>query len=242
MNSSVTIEKYQRILKANDKFERIAHLLGITKREVERSPLSNFNDAMRSVELLLNDKGAPPSIEFHSSNKTTFYRKPFNQFNLAEFIQGYSFSVDNDVLGLTVLSYRKVLNPKAKIDAFIFEDLDYFIDKRRPVFCGLDWKSVKSTVIEFYDFRDQVLQKYYEKDSDDLDNKEEDEQYIQELDRRDQIEIENERRREKLKAAYMWEKMIFDLAGGDVTKFETVLNMNVVLVFNLLNMKKTFKI
>jgi hypothetical protein len=48
-----------------------------------------------------------------------------------------------------------------------------------------------------------------------------------------------EQKREKEKQKFAWESTIMDLCNDDLSKFNDILNMSVVLVFNILGMKKT---
>ena len=56
------------------------------------------------------------------------------------------------------------------------------------------------------------------------------------------VEYRKELLRQQSKAKFSWENTIYGLANGDITKFNDVFGQKVILVFNVLGMKKTFEV
>ena len=61
---------------------------------------------------------------------------------------------------------------------------------------------------------------------------------IDDLDEETKREIAEEERLDK----FSWERLIYSLTDGDITKTDKVLNLSVVYVFNVLSMKKALDI
>ena len=43
--------------------------------------------------------------------------------------------------------------------------------------------------------------------------------------------------KEKTQAAFAWESLLWDLSGGDITKWDHLFKTSLILVFNTLSMK-----
>ena len=61
---------------------------------------------------------------------------------------------------------------------------------------------------------------------------------VEELDEETKKEIEEEERLDK----FSWERLIYSLTDGDITKTDKVLSLPVVYVFNVLSMKKALNL
>lgn len=61
---------------------------------------------------------------------------------------------------------------------------------------------------------------------------------IEDLEEEDKKEIEQEEQLDK----FSWERLIYSLCDGDLTKTDQVLNLGLTYCFNMLSMKKAFDV
>lgn len=66
----------------------------------------------------------------------------------------------------------------------------------------------------------------------------------EELDEEDleDINVQKEIEREKLQETFSWELILYNLTQGDITKYDTILNLPLIFILNQLSFKKTFNL
>ena len=230
---NLSVKKYGQLIGVKDTFKKLSIVSGKSIHELERVTFDELKELKKEAKPLIDETAPSTPCDYIFANDVSFYPKPLNTMTLAEFIDGYFMAINKDVVGIVVLLYRIKLKSD-EIGRDEWEDWGGFTHKRRELFEDIDWFEVKKHVEDFYRFKDKILKEYYE-------NHEEEDLYNG-LSEEEKKIVQEEERKEEVKNQYMWEQMIYQLSNGDVTKFNQILDMNVVLIFNLVNMKKTLNI
>jgi len=55
-------------------------------------------------------------------------------------------------------------------------------------------------------------------------------------------EVVKQVQKEKTQNKWSWELILFDLANGDITKYNNILNLPFIMILNMLSVKKTFNL
>jgi len=229
----LSVKKYGQLIGVKDTFKKLSIVSGHSLHTLEGMALNELKEIKEEAEPLLKETADATPCDYIYAYEESFYPKPLNTMTLAEFIDGYHMAINKDVVGIVALLYRLRIK-SSEIGRDEWEDWGGFTHKRRKFFEDVDWFEVKKHVESFYKFKDQILKEYYE-------NHEEEDIY-KGLTPEERKIVEEEEKKEEVKKQYMWEQMLYQLANGDITKFEQILDMNVVLVFNIVNMKKTLNI
>ena len=117
----------------------------------------------------------------------------------------------------------------------------YSRTERAEEFSNIKIGEIYGVVVEFLNFRASFMKRYETLFNDDgLDDGLEEGTEIEE--ERKTIAGENEKDAEKKRARWSWEKLIFDMCDGDITKYETVITMPLVFVFNTLSMRADLRV
>ena len=117
----------------------------------------------------------------------------------------------------------------------VFEPLKFNLDQRKELFSEVLINDCFGAVVGFVKFKENFYNTY-----ENLFNP------IVESDENEEVEMDSEDLRaeeeEKKLNAFSWERLIYDLCGGDLTKVDQMTDLPLILVFNMLSMKRTFGI
>lgn len=153
----------------------------------------------------------------------------FHNIKLGEFIdvEHYISDLQNIPILLAILYHRfkysefnvlelepYVYNPKDRVE--IFEELSMY-----------DCFGVIKAYISFHDM---IMENYKELFYSEPSDEDEEEEMTEEV--RKEIEEENKQKK------FSWEKLIYTISNDDITKFDKVTDLNLILVLNYLSMKK----
>jgi hypothetical protein len=163
------------------------------------------------------------------------YLKPMNELTLGEFIDlEYYFTSD-------------YITNLPKICAILYQVPSAFEDDQ-PIFEGksiakasqlahrfLDQPitSVYGVLTEYIKFRDQFINQHHNLMSEDMDDD------ISEI---EDPEEKKEAEKQKASNKWGWEQLIWSMCNGDITKYDEVIKMKLVLIFNFLAMRKELDI
>lgn len=163
------------------------------------------------------------------------YLKPMNELTLGEFIDLEYYFTSDYIVNLP------------KICAILYQVPSTFIDDQ-PVFKGaniakasqlahrfLDQPitSVYGVLTEYIKFRDQFINQHHNLMNEDIED---------DLEDIDDPEERKEAEKKKSSNKWGWEQMIWSMCNGDITKYDEVINMKLVLIFNFLAMRKELEI
>jgi hypothetical protein len=156
--------------------------------------------------------------------------KPFSKLTLGEFIDlEYYFSnnyLDN-FCHILALLYRRTSKNVYGDD--IIEPYEYSPKDRLDWYLDYPITDVYGIIPEYLKYRENFTNTYTNLLIDVVP----DDEVLEDAD-----EIK-EQKREQEKQKFAWESTIMALCNDDLSKFNSILNMSVVLVFNILGMKKT---
>ena len=156
--------------------------------------------------------------------------KPFTKISLGEFIDLEHYFSNNYLdhfCHILALLYRRTSKNVYGDD--IIEPYNYSPSDRLDWFLDYKITDVYGLIPEYIKFRENFTNTYTNLLVDVVPDDEV-------LDDVDEIK---EQKREQEKQKFAWESTIMALCNDDLSKFNSILDMSVVLVFNILGMKKT---
>lgn len=145
------------------------------------------------------------------------------RLSLGEFIDLEHYFANDYIKNLTnicAIRYRKA-----------DEKYNYDPTDRANEFNELPITDVYGIIPEYLKFREEFIKAYENLFMPDIEE-------TDDLDAEDKKEEEEEKRVQK----WSWERVIYDLCNGDITKTEQVTELPLVMVFNFLSMKHELKI
>jgi len=193
--------------------------------DFEELDIDELSELTSQIKWLQSD----PSRRY--KNKLDKYvLKPFSKLTLGEFIDlEYYFSnnyLDN-FCHILALLYRRTSKNVYGDD--IIEPYDYSPKDRLDWYLDYPITDVYGIIPEYLKYRESFTNTYTNLLVDVVP----DDEVLEDVD-----EIK-EQKREQEKQKFAWESTIMALCNDDLSKFNDILNMSVVLVFNILGMKKT---
>jgi hypothetical protein len=154
--------------------------------------------------------------------------KPFSELKFGEFIDlEYYFSNDfvKNLTTICAVCYRKkVVNEWGEE---VYEPYRYDPTKRAHWFEDESITLTYGLIPEYLSFRDNLMSAYENLFMPDIEETDE------ELDPEDLKEEQEEKKYKK----WGWEKVIYDLAGEDITKADQITDLPLIMVLNFMSMK-----
>lgn len=185
------------------------------------------------TDILKSLNGLKEGCKIINIDGINFNKKPFHKLTLGEYIDLEYYLVNKKYLELIATIYRVVIEDSTKGE--VWEEHGSYIDIRANMFLEVDCNLVLGVVAEYNDWRDNFILK--NKEFFQVDQEEED---LSLLSKADLEEIKKAERAEANKKQFAWERLIMDLCNDDITKFNDVTRLPVILVFNILSMKKIY--
>lgn len=197
--------------------------------ELEEMSFSEIVGFEKRLEWLTSEprKGIVPEIG-------KYKYKGLNELTLGEFIDLSHFFAENFVVNLPVIC--AILYRQQKTNEWnetIVEPYDYDPRKRSHIFTEIPICSVYGIISEFIKYKEDFEATYSTLFKPDLSD-----EPIEDLEEEDKKEIEQEEQLDK----FSWERLIYSLCDGDLTKTDQVLNLGLTYCFNMLSMKKAFDV
>lgn len=201
----------------------------IDPEEIWEWPKDKLNKYFNTVKLILNASSS--SSEVLELNDYTFYKIPFNKLTLGSYIDLEYYSSEPDgLVKMIAILYRQKYQENS-ISEIVYEPYKNWIEERLPLFLEANVADVVGIKSEYLTWRTNLIKHYNglfdseteEPDEDDL---------TDELGRINAMKI---RKMEEQRKQFNWENIILKLCNGDATKFESCLEIPVVLFFNILS-------
>lgn len=174
------------------------------------------------------------------SNINNLLLKEFNSLNLGEFIDLEHFFSEDYIKNLHIIC--AILYKKNKLDEWdnlIFEPYEYNIFERSNQFLEEPITNVYGIIKEYLSWKKNFVESYnIFQDEPDITE----EEMYDGLDEDEIKELQEDLEKGESIKKWNWERIIYNLCNSDVTKFNDVLNMNIILVFNILSMKNDLKL
>lgn len=230
-----TIDRANYDLLSQYYIECVAVYLDVDTEEVEEM---SYDEVLSLFEELSNKiKSTREGCNSFSIDGFEFYKKPLNQLTLAEFIDLEHYLQNGQEVEMICVLYR-LKEKEHHFKADEWEEYGNFVNKRKELFLELDAFSVLGIVREYMLWRDSFFQSYSSFFSLGEDEAAEEED-LAELTGKEKRDYLNELAKERQMQQYAYEKLIMDLAGGDITKTKDVLSLGLIYVFNIKSMLKT---
>ena len=193
--------------------------------EFEELDIDELGELTKQIKWVQSD----PSRRY--KNKLDKYvLKPFSKLTLGEFIDLEHYFSNNYLdhfCHILALLYRRTSKNVYGDD--IIEPYNYSPSDRLDWYLDYKITDVYGLIPEYIKFRENFTNTYTNLLVDVVP----DDEVLEDAD-----EIK-EQKREQEKQKFAWESTIMALCNDDLSKFNDILNMSVVLVFNILGMKKT---
>ena len=191
----------------------------------EELELNELSELTKQIKWLQSD----PSRRY--KNKLDNYvLKPYSKLSLGEFIDLEHYFSNNYLdhfCHILALLYRRTSKNIYGDD--IIEPYNYSPSDRLDWYLDYKITDVYGIIPEYLKYRENFTNTYTNLLVDVVT----DDEVLEDAD-----EIK-EQKREQQKQKFAWESTIMALCNDDLSKFNSILNMSVVLVFNILGMKKT---
>jgi len=204
----------------------------VTDTDIDELEELSFNE-LTEIERKLTWLTSEPSKQITREIKEYTY-KGLDDLRLGEFIDLNHFFSENFVDNLPTICailYRQTR--KNEWNETIIEPYDYDPKSRSGLFMEVGITQVYGLISLFLEYKSNFENTYANLFKPDLSD-----EPIEELDEETKKEIEEEEQLDK----FSWERLIYFLTDGDITKTDKVLSLPVVYVFNVLSMKKALNL
>jgi hypothetical protein len=210
----------------------------VTDTDIDELEELSFNELV-AIEKQLVWLTSEPSknVATELNNNFAFgslHYKGLDNLTLGEFIDLNHYFSENFVEELPTIA--AILYRQTKVNEWnetIIEPYDYDPRNRRELFMEVGITQIYGIITSFLEYKSNFEQTYANLFKPDLSDED-----IDDLDEETKREIAEEERLDK----FSWERLIYSLTDGDITKTDKVLNLSVVYVFNVLSMKKALDI
>ena len=193
--------------------------------EFEELDIDELGELTKQIKWVQSD----PSRRY-KNNLDKYVLKPFSKLSLGEFIDLEHYFSNNYLdhfCHILALLYRRTSKNIYGDD--IIEPYEYSPRDRLDWFFEYPITDVYGLIPEYLKYRENFTNTYTNLLVDVVT----DDEVLEDAD-----EIK-EQKREQQKQKFAWESTIMALCNDDLSKFNSILDMSVVLVFNILGMKKT---
>lgn len=214
----------------NHNIDILCVLTDNTPDEFDDASLDDISSLFGELQWLYSE----PSRN-HVQRIGKFRVKPMNELTLGEFID-LEYYFTNDYLkylpNICALLYRIPL--KIEDDVVVSWELTNFkTSSRVHYFLEQPISNIYGILTEYIKFRDGFINQHHNIMSENIDD---------DLSDIDDPDEKREAEREKASNKWGWEQMIWSMCNGDIAKYDDVINMKLILVFNFLAMRKQLDI
>lgn len=239
---SLTLRKYLEIIdlkpdnfdtQIDYKIEVVSIYLDKDSEEVESYQYSEINSVYDSI-LLPENINNKESKKILRINKRDLKLIPFNNLTLGEWIDLEHYITKPDTILETLAVLYRVYKAGNDFELDEFEEYGNWIEHRKNLFLDVNVEDIWNVRTEYINFRNEVLQRY----SGLFEQEVEEEEDLEGLSPAQIAEYNRLKALEETQKSFNWEYIIMALAGDDASKFEQILKMPMILVFNLLSALK----
>jgi len=198
----------------------------IDPNEIWEWPKVKLDDYFARVKRILNATSS--SKDVLKLNEYTFNKIPFNKLTLGAYIDLDHYLTQTDGLPkiITILYRQKYqVSPISQVE---YESYNNWIDERLPLFLEANVADIVGIKHEYIEWKTNLTNHYSGLFDVEMPEEEED----NELGRINAMKM---KKAEEQRKQFTWENIILKLCNGDATKFEQMLEMPVVLFFNILS-------
>ncbi len=215
----------------NYQIDVLCTLLDCYPEDFDNITLDELEELLLEVKFIRDE---PPKNYKTSIGK--YKLKPFNKITLGEFISLEAYFSDNYIeklLNIIAILYRRV-----RVNEWgdeILESYNYHSNDRLDWFLDFAITDVFGLLPEYIKFREGIIDQYKNLMTESY---EDDFELDSNMDAEDLKAVEEEKKQKK----WAWEQLIWMLCQEDLTKFNAVCELPLILVFNFLGMKKELNV
>lgn len=236
--NQITIETFLELRTLSDEdgvfnyqIDVLCTLLDLYPEDFDDITLEELEELLLEVVYI---KDEPPKN--YKNTVGQFKLKPFNKITLGEFISLETYFSDNYILKLPniiAILYRRV-----RVNEWgdeILETYNYHSNDRLDWFLDFPITDVYGLLPEYIKFRESFIEQYQNLMTESY---EDDFELDSNMDAEELKAVEEEKKQKK----WGWEQLIWNLCQEDLTKFNAVCELPLILVFNFLGMRKELNI
>ena len=222
----------------NIQLETLAILADVSTDEIEELELEEIAELFKSVKWVLNEPKKGLFNELLIDGQT-YYLQPFKKLTLDEFID-LEYFLQNDYL-VHISHIVSVFWRRTRLDEWEnvhFEPYIFSPFERHEQFDDVEITKVYGILNEYLKFRENFMQKYaalFNNEDEPEDEKLNPKDFDSIEEYKDELKAQEESKKAR---KWGWESLIYDLCEGDFTKIKAVGELPLILVFNMLAMRK----
>lgn len=220
--------------------ERLA-IITVTSSDDEVWEDMDIRDLNKIIKQCLFLNANPPNKYKKSLFNDKYRVKSFTDLTMGEFIDIEYFLKEDTIRNIpkvaAILYRRYQENNWGNIILEPYDEID--LNKRTEEFMDLPITDIYGLIVEYVEFKNNFVKSYetlFEPQFEEEEFEEETEDPML------QYEIEQERIQEEKIAKWGWERMLFNIANGDILKIPDVTKLGLIFVFNMVAMKRELNI
>ena len=215
----------------NREIEILAIVADVNSEELEDLDIEEVTAMINEIKFVNSE----PSKQYkHQVNDYHF--KPLDKLTIGEYIDlEFYFSKDyNKHIGhIASILYRQKSTNEWGVT--IYEPYNFSPRQRFELFDEYSINDIYGIVPEFIAFRENFMETYGNLFHDDSDSDEEEDKPTTSQESKDL-------QHKKSELKWGWERLVYSLCNEDLTKFNEVINLPLIMTFNMLAMKKELNI
>jgi len=211
--------------------EILAVLADVSSDELEDLDIEEVSALISEIKFVNSE----PS-KHYKHQVDDYHIKPLDKLTIGEYIDlEFYFSKDyNQHIGhIASIFYRQKSTNQWGVT--VYEPYDFSPRQRFELFEDYSINDIYGIVPEFIAFRENFMETYGNLFHDESEEDEEDEKPTTSQESKD-IQLK------KSELKWGWERLVYSLCNEDLTKFKEVLNLPLIMTFNMLAMKKELNV
>ena len=215
----------------NREIEILAIVADVSSEELEDLDIEEVTAMINEIKFINSE----PSKQYkHQVNDYHF--KPLDKLTIGEYIDlEFYFSKDYNqhIAHIASIFYRQKSTNEWGVT--VFEPYNFSPRQRFELFEDYCINDIYGIVPEFIAFRENFMETYGNLFHDDQDSDEEEDKPTTSQESKD-LQLK------KSELKWGWERLVYSLCNEDLTKFNEVINLPLIMTFNMLAMKKELNI
>ena len=218
--------------------DTLSVLLDIDADDIEDKDIDEINEMFNEVKWCLSEPKKTYKQEL-TIDDNVYVFKDFKKLSLYEFIDLEYFLSNDYIVHISHIAsvfYRRI--QLDKWENIEFEPYAFSPFERFELFDEVKITDVYGILTDYLKYRENFMQKYENlfNDSDEDDDETDD---LKDFDSVDEYKANKEAVEQGKKAKkWGWERLLYDLCEGDITKTDEVGELPLIFVFNMLAMRK----
>jgi len=219
---------YDDLSPVGHNIEMISIYDDIDPADVRKMSVAQVRDKVRDVKKALATMGSSEEVLIGGE---TLYRKPFDELTLGEFIDMDSYLIGAELDNMLAVLYRvRTGGGMRKYEYELYSSVN--LEYRSKLFLQLESEDVMGVITEYKEYRNNIVATYkslFENEDDDILTEDD----VMTNDERKMMEAQ------ELHGQFAWEALILFLCNDDITKWDQVTDMSLLLTLNIASYRKS---